>query len=232
MNEKNTRYFCFMCDGKFDEADVLESGHGHICKQCRHYRILARIIGFTIMGIVFLIINSTLLTYLEYGLWELNNFDFYDSGAALRVKLFSGGSRALTFIILFFITSNIVNSVTRSLSRNKYKQMGYMFGVTDVPLPVQAEKLTETDIMNTYIWQSSDQSSFSEKEIDIVNFYRYAPDNIREEVLMILSLEPTPEKKKEKYKKYSYQEVSIMLNFRNSSKAIQNKVLEKLQEKQ
>lgn len=72
------------------------------------------------------------------------------------------------------------------------------------------------------------QNKATQEEIKVINKFRTAEDTIRKEVLMILHLEPIPEKKKKNNTSYSKQEVSIILTFRKSPKAVRNKIIEKL----
>lgn len=93
---------------------------------------------------------------------------------------------------------------------------------TDVELKVSSR----SSVSKAYI--AGEYKNTSEEEKYVIEQFRAASDTVREEILMILSLEPIPEKKKQKYKGYSMQEASIILTYRNSSKTIQNTVKQKL----
>lgn len=220
MENQNNKHYCSLCGTRLETSEMKSVSNGYICKQCVFYRWICRTIFYPLMLIVFFLLDWLALSQFRAFLWKINNYNFYDNGANLRVTIISLIAQWGSFIILILIAHSLVKSVSRSLSRKKYKNLGTILEVEETPI-VEQEK-TITNVREAYI--KGEHLSVSTEEKQIIDEYRSAVDNVREEVLMILSLEPTPEKKKKEYKTYSYQEASIILSFRKSSKAIQNKI--------
>lgn len=224
MENLPNKHFCIFCNAKFNEAEMKNESKGYVCTQCAHYRRICRAIFYSQMVIIFVVLKAFVLNPFEAWLWEINYFDFYDSGTALKIKLLSGTAHFLAFILLLFLTRFLIKTVTQHLSVNRYRKLGTILELEETPIPIQRDSII--DIKKAYI--AGEYKNASEEEKQLIEKYRTAPDNIREEVLMILSLDPVPDRKKKKYRSYSMQEASIILTYRNSSKAIQNKVFDVL----
>ncbi len=116
-------------------------------------------------------------------------------------------------IIWFFIIKFSINPIARNLSIKKYWKTGFIKPgrKPEKNTPLSKPKRIQSTVSN-------------EEEMRIIDLYRTASDDAREEVLLCLDLEPVPEKKKKTYKKYSSQENKILQSYCSSSKAVQNKV--------
>lgn len=95
---------CFLCNTKHDETELKKVKEGYICKQCIHYRNVAKaiiipsaiVIYFIIHGLAFLILYNTPLTFV----------------------LLPGP------LIWFFIIRACINPIARSLSTKKNRKSG------------------------------------------------------------------------------------------------------------
>ena len=116
MENNQEQHYCFLCNGKFNESNLRNTSSKYICTQCAHFRNVCRAIFYPLMGITFVLIKVTLLDSFTRILWELNHYDFYDSGASLRVMLLSGLAHVILFFLLLSLTRYLVKTVTKSLS--------------------------------------------------------------------------------------------------------------------
>jgi hypothetical protein len=72
----------------------------------------------------------------------------------------------------------------------------------------------------------STRVKLTEHDLLLLNAYRNAEYSIKENVLLCLDLNYTPQKKKKSYKSLSVQEMRFLVSYEYASKAIQNKVNE------
>lgn len=203
MNNLSKKHSCLTCGIEFDEKEMKSVQKGFICKQCSRYRkisLLILIIGAFLAEFLFIV--------LLFAASNANMSFFVVPGPYLIMLLVIFGYRPLA----------------RYLSVRAYKKKGIV--VPEKVVTTQNDTTSHADVRKAYI--AGEYKNTSEEEKQLIEEYRTAPDNIREEVLMILSLDPVPDRKRKKYRSYSMQEASIILTYRNSSKAIQNKVFDVL----
>lgn len=95
---------CFLCNTKHDETELRKVTEGYICKQCIHYRNVAKaiiipsaiVIYFFIHALAFLVLSNTPLSFI----------------------LLPGP------LICFFIIRACINPLAKSMSTKKYMKSG------------------------------------------------------------------------------------------------------------
>lgn len=198
-----SKNICYLCHESFGEKEITQTWKGEpVCKRCARYKHISRLILIPSAIIVYFIIHIISSLFLSV------------SGVPF-VILPSG-------LIIFFVVKYNIDPLARKLSSksgNNVEEKPANDGDNTINFSNESFNLRKLYIAGKH-------NNTTELEKQIIDKYRLAPDNVREETLLFLSLEPNPEKKKNKYKEYSFQEASIILKFRYSSKTIQNKIIE------